>query len=275
MPERRSDTIGRCYMTGRRDPTRFPPVYQYVNPQYTLTRDIYIPVFLETQDPEFYLSGKAEILGFDPEPLDRAVLEMIRRERRIACSAFYWLRTNPGLAAENAGRIRRQSRELFARMLVTREEMETAGMEEKLALAGRMRRDNTLFHRLVMSSRLYPLAMTAENPYLKAFLRTEGMKNTRMMTFEIAARCCSHIEVKAEITDAAWLKRPVYQGEEGFRIPKMEIREITAVPCFAEYREALPVECTRVRSQQLYAARGRRMYREWEGREEATFLSEK
>ena len=278
MTRRGPDRTGRPYMTGDRDPAMFPPVYQFVR-SISTGRDKAIPVILTTQDPCFSLSGKAEIMGFDPETMDRAVLEMIRAERRIAYLAFYYIQSQPNLLEKAMAGMRRDAQELAVRMQDIREEMDVADAadaadaDEKLVLGEELKAADERFNRLVLSSLLYPAAVTMENPYLLAFLRTGALNSIKQMTFDVASRCCHHVEIRAEITDKKWLASPIYQDEEGFTVPKMEIREVTAIPMHEDYRDALPHKCRGLYGLQHHVGQGKEMYTKWEGREEATLLS--
>ena len=272
MRKRGPDRTGRPFMTGDRDPTKYYPVYHFVR---TLSsgRDKAIPVLLITQDPDFTISGKAEIMGFDPKLMDRAVLDMIREERRTAFVAFYYLQSKKNFLEKATGDLRKQARELAIRMQDIREELELAGEEEKLVLEADLQAANQRFGMLVQSSRLYPTAGTTNNPYLQAFLRTGQLNSIKQMTFDIASRCCHHVEVRAKITDEEWLDDPCYQDEDGFTVPKMEILEITATPMHEDYRDALPHVCRGIYGLQHHVGQGKEMYRAWEEFEEATLLS--
>ena len=127
------------------------PCYVFTLPETKVYRPRMIPVYLETQDPDFYVSGRTAITGKMSRKFDRAFYAMFREERRKARAAFYFFKTRPELPETERKKMQERSRELFVLMQNLNEEIGLAESEEKETLikeivniAPLMRRENLL-----------------------------------------------------------------------------------------------------------------------------------
>ena len=208
-------------------------------------------------------------MGINPKLIDKAVMRMIREERKIACTAFYYLQTQPRLPEKENTKLKPRARTIFLMMEEINAELQSADEEESEVLRRQMLELDEELQELVERSRFYPQAMTLENPYIKEFLRYCKVTSEHMVSYQMAHDLCHHIVVNATITDEAWLADPKYKGDEGFFIPEMKINTITAYPKYSDYRDILPDKFRSKFSTRNLSGKGKELYRKWEGHEEA------
>ena len=241
------------------------PGYAFALPGVKVCRQTLIPVYLETQDPDFYLSGRAAVSGRMARKFDRAFYAMFREERRKARAAFYFFRTRPELPETERKKMQARSRELFVLMQNLNEEIGLAEGEEKETLIRERENLDAEFHRLVERNRYFDKAININNPWMRTLMQYNDNDRFSPITHKMVMETCSCIHVKAEITDQAWLANPVYADEPGFKAPKMEIKEITCEAANQIYRDVLPEMFSSKFTMQNFPGKGKALYREWTG----------
>ena len=251
----------RDYMKNKDDCKVKPPCYAFAIPDVKIFRQTMIPVYLETQDPDFYLTGRNAITAKMANTFDRAFYAMFREERKKARAAFYFFKTRPDLPEIERQKLQDRSRELFVLMQNLNEEVNIADEEEKAVLMIERQKLNDEFHKLVERNK----AITIENPWMRSLLQYNDYNQFSPITHQMVLELCNCIYVKAEIIDSKWLANPIYADEPGFKTPKMEIKEIICEPTNKVYRDVLPDMFRSKYTMQNYPGRGNKLYREWAG----------
>ena len=250
---------------GRTKKEDMRPCYVFTLPDTKVYRPAMIPAYLETQDPDFYLTGRTAVSTQMAKKLDRAFYAMFREERKKARAAFYFFKTRPDLPEKERVKMQERSRELFVLMQNLNEEIGLAEGEEKEVLLKNRAELDAEFHRLVERNQHFDVAITIENPWMRTILQYNDNDRFSPITHRMVMELCKCIHVKAEITDEAWLADPVYADEPGFRLPKMEIREIICEPANQLYRDVLPDMFHSKFTMQNFPGKGKELYREWAG----------
>jgi hypothetical protein len=256
---------GRDYIRNKEERSAKPPCYAFVLPEVKPCKQAAIPVILETQDPDFYLSGKAAVTSKMARRFDREFYAMFREERKKARAAFYFFKTRPDLPETERVKMQERSRELFVLMQNLNEEIALAEDEEKEILIKERANLDDEFHRLVERNRYFDEAITIENPWMRTLLQYNDYDRFSPITHQMVMDICNCIHAKAEITDEAWLAHPIYPDEPGFKIPKMEFTEFTFDVNNRIYRDVLPDMFRSKFTMQNFPGKGKELYREWIG----------
>lgn len=241
------------------------PCYAFALPGVKVCRMALIPVYLETQDPDFYVSGRTAITGKMSRKFDRAFYAMFREERRKARAAFYFFKTRPELPETERKKMQDRSRELFVLMQNLNEEIGLAEGDEKETLIKEREELDAEFHRLVERNKHFDEAITINNPWMRTLMRYNDCDRFSPITHQMVMEICKCVYVKAEIVDEEWLAHPVYADEPGFRMPKIEIKEITCEATNQIYRDVLPDMFSSKFTMQNFPGKGKELYREWAG----------
>lgn len=240
-----------------------PPYYKYVRPGVGCPRMGAIPVYFETQDPNFFLTGPAATTAVFTDKLDQALYAMLKEERRKARTAFYLLKTVPDLGEQELQKMRKRSRQLFTETQSLSKQIEEARGDYKLSLMEKKKELDDEMHSLVEQNKMRDKVFTLDNPWMNAMLKYDDVQRTSAFTHEMAYDICECIVIKAMITDKEWLKKPIYPDEPDYEEPEMEILGITAYPVKTAYRDLLPGRFWSKFSMRNFPAKGRALYKEW------------